>query len=254
MGPVRNPHFLIFYEANRKIRNFLWGMPDLRGKFIVIDGTDGVGKTTQTALLARRLNREGYSVFTIEFPQYGKKSAALIEDYLAGKYGFADEVSPYTASIFYACDRFDAAWQIREALAAGHTVVANRYTASNLGHQGGKIRDPEERRKYWEWLLDLEFIKMKIPAPDLTLILDVSVEIGAELARKRNQRKFASQPQREDIHEISIEHLRQAANAYLEVASLWPNSFAVVQCVEADSIIAPTKAHDRIWSVLAQRF
>jgi dTMP kinase len=229
-------------------------MKQLCGKFIVIDGTDGVGKATQVSLLAGRLSREGCDVGVIDFPQYGARSAAMIEDYLAGKYGSADEVSPYTASIFYACDRFDASPKIREALREGRTVIANRYTASNMGHQGGKIRDPEERRRYWEWLLDLEFAKMKIPKPDITLILDVSAEIGAVLAQKRSRQEFLLKPKKQDIHEINIEHLKQSARAYLELVELWPADFVPVRCTESGAIISPEEAHERIWQTLAEKF
>ena len=84
----------------------------MKGKFIVIDGTDGSGKATQTNLLVERLKKENYDVETIDFPQYGQKSAALVEEYLNGKFGTAEEVGPYIASIFYACDRYAASFKI----------------------------------------------------------------------------------------------------------------------------------------------
>jgi dTMP kinase len=229
-------------------------MEQLRGKFIAIDGTDGVGKATQVSLLAGRLTREGYDVGVIDFPQYGTRSAAMVEEYLAGKYGGADEVSPYAASIFYACDRFDAAGAIREALRQGRTIIANRYTASNMGHQGGKIVDSDERRRFWEWIMDLEFAKMKIPKPDVTLILDVSAEIGAVLAQKRSRQEFLLKPKKQDIHEVSIEHLKRAAAAYLELAELWPDDFARVDCTKDGAIVSPEEAHDRLWETLVRRF
>lgn len=227
---------------------------DLRGKFIVIDGTDGVGKATQVSLLAGRMTREGYDVGIIDFPQYGTRAAAMVEEYLAGKYGGADEVSPYAASIFYACDRFDAAKQIREALAEGRTIIANRYTASNMGHQGGKIADDDERRRFWEWIMDLEFVKMGIPKADVTLILDVSAEIGAVLAQKRARQEFLLKPKKQDIHEVNVEHLRQAAAAYLELAKLWPRDFVAVTCTKGGEIVSPEEAHERVWQAIVGRF
>lgn len=229
-------------------------MEQLRGKFIVIDGTDGVGKATQVNYLAARIARSGLDVGVIDFPQYGTRSAAMVEDYLAGKYGSADDVSPHAASIFYACDRYDASPKIREALAEGRVVVANRYTASNMGHQGGKIGDPEARKKFWEWLLDLEFEKMKIPKPNVTLILDVSAEIGSVLAAKRSRQEFLLKPKRQDIHEVNLEHLKQAAASYRMLADAWPDDFALVQCTEAGAIVSPEEAHERVWAVLSSRF
>ncbi|HDH07740.1 MAG TPA: thymidylate kinase, partial [Candidatus Moranbacteria bacterium] len=143
------------------------------GKFIVIDGTDGSGKATQTKLLVERLKNDGHDVEIADFPQYGKKSAGLIEKYLNGKYGSAEEVGPYRASIFYACDRYDASFKIRKAVEEGKIVISNRYVTANMGHQGGKIKDPEERKKYFNWLYNLEYETFSIPRPDLNIILHV---------------------------------------------------------------------------------
>src|SRR3954468_22900663 len=110
-----------------------------KGKFIVIDGTDGSGKATQTKLLVKRLQKSGHKVRIEDFPQYGKKSAGPVEDYLNGLYGSADQLGAYIPSIFYAVDRFAASERIRKHLAAGFIVVSNRYVTSNMAHQGGKI-------------------------------------------------------------------------------------------------------------------
>ena len=107
----------------------------MKGKLIVIDGTDGSGKGTQTELLVERLKNEGHAVFMLDFPQYGERSAAMVEDYLNGKFGTADEVGPYKASIFYACDRFAAASEVKKRLARGEICISNRYVSANMGHQ-----------------------------------------------------------------------------------------------------------------------
>ncbi len=109
------------------------------GKFIVIEGLDGSGKSTQSKLLTQYLRKEGYKVEKIDFPQHGEKSAGLVDEYLNGKYGSSEEVGPYRASVFYACDRYDASFKIRKWLKEGKIVVSDRYVASNVGHQGGKI-------------------------------------------------------------------------------------------------------------------
>ena len=108
-----------------------------KGKFIVIDGTDGSGKATQTKLLVKKLRKEKYKVKLADFPQYNKKSAGLVEEYLSGKYGTEKNVGPYVASIFYACDRYDASFKIRKWLKEGNIVISNRYVTANMGHQGG---------------------------------------------------------------------------------------------------------------------
>ena len=154
------------------------------GKFIVLEGLDGSGKSTQCKLLVERLRREGYKVETIDFPRHGEKPAWLVDEYLRGKYGTAKEVGPYCASIFYACDRYDAGFKIREWLKKGKVVVADRYLASNIGHQGGKIKNEKERKKYFDWLYNLEYQILKIPKPDYNLILKTSPAFSLKLANK----------------------------------------------------------------------
>jgi len=114
-------------------------MEIMKGKFIVIDGSDGSGKATQTKILIDTLKKQKYRIKTIEFPQYGKKSAAMVEQYLTGKYGTANDVGPYVASVFYAVDRYAASFKIRDWLKKGNIVVSNRYVSSNKGHQLTKI-------------------------------------------------------------------------------------------------------------------
>ena len=115
----------------------------MRGKLIVIEGTDGSGKGTQTGLLIKRLKKEGYKVMIADFPQYGQRSATMTEDYLNGKYGSAEHVGAYRASIFYACDRFDASFKMREWLKDGGIIISNRYVSASMGHQAGKIKNKE---------------------------------------------------------------------------------------------------------------
>src|SRR3990167_7582875 len=98
-----------------------------KGKLIVIDGTDGSGKATQTNILVKRLKKKGYKVALADFPQYGQRSATLVEDYLNGKFGSAKEVGPYRSSIFFAVDRYAASFQIRAWLHEGYIVISNRY-------------------------------------------------------------------------------------------------------------------------------
>lgn len=221
-----------------------------RGRFIVIDGTDGVGKATQTALLISRMVKEGYPVGATEFPQYGNRSAAMIEDYLAGKFGTADEVGPYVASLFYALDRYGAAHTIRTALAEERHVISNRYTASNMGHQGGKIKDPEERKRFWYWLVQLEFEILKLPKPDLTIILHVPAEVAQNMARTRTHQEYLLLKKKLDIHEGMLTHLKESEEAYLALSREFPQEFVVVECCENNQVLSPEVIHERVWNAV----
>jgi dTMP kinase len=218
-----------------------------RGKLIVIDGTDGSGKTTQFKLLVQTLKDEGYDPMTLDFPQYGTKSAGPLEEYLNGKYG---QLNPYAASIFYAIDRFDSAEQLREWLSHGKIIVANRYVTANAGHQGGKIRDSLERVKYFRWLDHLEYNIFGIPKPDLNLILHVPAPVAQKLVDKKDpgMRKYANGKKR-DLHEADLGHLKNAERVYLEIAKLFPNT-KLVECMESGKLLTPQQVHNKIWELV----
>lgn len=216
-----------------------------KGKFIVIDGTDGSGKATQTKLLVNRLKKEGYKVAMADFPQYGKKSAGLVEEYLNGKYGKPEEVGPYRASIFYACDRYDGSSKIKKWLSEGKIVVSNRYVASNLGHQGGKIKNPAERKKYFQWLYNLEYNIFKVPKPDLNIILHVNAAVAQRMVDKKKKRNYLKGKKR-DAHEKDLKHLKNAEKVFIEIAKSFPK-FLLIECVDKDNIMSREKINSLIW-------
>lgn len=218
---------------------------DIRsGKFIVIDGTDGSGKTTQLNLLASKLKDEGYAVAIADFPQYNTKSAGMVEEYLSGKYGGANDVDPYQASIFYAVDRYDASFKIKEWLKEGKIVLANRYVSSNLGHQGGKFDNPLERKLFFNWLYDLEYRLFSVPKPDLSLILHVEANIAQQLATKRQREDWTGKTK--DIHENDLNHLKKAEQVYLEIAQTFPD-FKLIKCTNQGKILPPEEINYLIW-------
>lgn len=219
-----------------------------KGKFIVIDGTDGSGKATQTKLLVNRLKKEGYKVMMADFPQYGKKSAALIEEYLNGKYGSSDSVGPYRASIFYACDRYAASFKIKKWLSEGKIVISNRYVTANMGHQGGKIDNAKAKKKYFNWLYDLEYNIFGIPKPDVSIILHIDAEVAQNLVGKKSARKYIEFGEK-DMHEKDLKHLRNAEKVYLEIAKKFPG-FILIECGKKGKILSRELINDKIWNIV----
>jgi len=232
----------------KEVSHTFFIMQKTRGKFIVIDGTDGSGKATQTQLLVERLSAAGYGVVMADFPQYGKRSAGLVEQYLNGTYGNAEEVGPYRASIFYAVDRYDASFQIRRWLIEGKIVISNRYVTANMAHQGGKIKDRQKRREYFKWLFQLEYGLFNIPRPDLNIILHVDAAIAQKLVDKKGIRSYLKGEKR-DIHEADINHLREAEKVYLEIARSFSDC-ELVECTAAGRIMPRQKINDLIWESL----
>ncbi len=216
-----------------------------QGKFIVLDGTDGSGKTTQFKLLEKKLLSEGFEVKIADFPQYGKKSAGLVEKYLNGKYGSAESVGPYRASIFYAADRYDASFKIKQWLDQGKIVISNRYVAANMAHQGGKIKNSNDRKKFFDWLDDLEYKKFAIPRPHLNLILHVEASIAQKLVDNKGYREYIGGNKR-DIHEADINHLRDAEKVYLEIANTF-SGFNLIECLKDSRIMSRDKISKKIW-------
>ena len=219
-------------------------MNEPSGKFIVIDGTDGSGKTTQLELLKNRLETEGYVVAIADFPQYNTKSAGLVEEYLSGKYGQADEVNSYKASILYAVDRYDASFKIRQWLTEGKIVLANRYTSANMGHQGCKIENSLERKVFFNWLYDLEYKIFEIPRPDLSIILHVESDIAQKLAKARAREDWAGK--KTDIHEDNLDHLKKAERVYLEIANSFPD-FRLISCTRNSEILSREEISLLVW-------
>jgi len=215
-----------------------------KGKFIVIDGTDGSGKATQTELLVKRLRKEKFKVRVFDFPQYGNKSAGLVEEYLNGKYGSAKEVGPYRASIFYACDRYDASFKIRKCIENGYIVVSNRYVTANMGHQGGKIADAKKRKEYFDWLYKLEYEIFEIPKPDLNIILHVDAAVAQKLVDTKGKREYTKK--KRDLHEKDLKHLRDAEKVYLEIAKTMKN-FKLISCTEDKCIMDRSIISDLVW-------
>jgi dTMP kinase len=222
------------------------------GKFIVFEGIDGSGKSTQTNLLTKYLRGNGYQVVKIDFPQHGQKSSGLVDEYLTGRYGTANEVGPYRASIFYACDRYDASFQIRKWLSEGKIVIADRYLASNIGHQGGKIKNKTKWREYVKWLYNLEYKVFNIPKPDVTVILKSDPYYSLKLADKiTDEEKLARRKSyldgvKKDIHETDRAHLANALRSYLQAAEEFPKDFKVVECIRGGQLLTPKIIHQKI--------
>jgi len=217
------------------------------GKFIVIDGTDGSGKTTQLAILKEKLISEGFEVEVADFPQYNSKSAGLVEEYLSGKYGQANEVDSYKASIFYAVDRYDASFKIKQWLKEGKIVISNRYTSASMGHQGCKIDNPLERKVFFNWLYDLEYKIYEIPKPDLSIILHVDSAIAQKLVKERSREDWKGKTK--DIHEENLNHLEKAEKVYLEIARSFPD-FRLINCTRNNEILSREEISFLIWPVV----
>ncbi|MGQ3684656.1 MAG: dTMP kinase [Candidatus Loosdrechtia sp.] len=221
------------------------------GKLIAVSGIDGSGKTVQTRLLYERLRKEGYPAVTTDFPRYGKTFFAdLIVKYLKGEFGNADAVSPYLAAILYAGDRWECKNEMNGWLREGCIIVSNRYVCDNMAHQGGKISDSSERKKFFQWLERLEHGVFTIPESDLNILLHVPVETAYRLIEKKEQRAYLGSLKK-DIHEEDRKHLQCTQQTFLEIAR-GRSDWAIIDCTEDGVLLSEQMIADKVWDTVAR--
>ncbi len=222
------------------------------GKLIIIEGTDGSGKQTQTGLLYEKLCeiKGSEKVKKISFPNYESKASEPVKMYLAGEFGEkADSVNAYAASVLFSVDRFASfktEWE--EFYSSGGIVLSDRYTISNMIHQASKIKDREEREKYLDWLVDLEWNKIGIPEPDLVFFLDIPFDVSQKLMQNRKNKITGDKVK--DIHEQDAEYLRNAYNIAKELAIKY--KWNIVDCVENDKLRSIEEINGRMMEIILE--
>lgn len=178
----------------------------MKGKLIVLEGIDGSGKSTNYKMICDKLNKDNINFTKISFPRYDNDSSALIRLYLSGEFGSnPNDVNAYAASTFYAVDRFASYkkdWG--EGYNNGELILSDRYTTSNIVHQGSKL-DGNELIDYFKWIEEFEFNKIGIPSPDLVIYLDCDIETSIKRMRKRENETNTHA----DIHEKDVEYLKK---------------------------------------------
>lgn len=218
----------------------------MSGKLIVFEGTDGSGKATQARLLCRYLEREGIPYREIDFPRYGKPSAAMVQEYLDGNLGKKPgDVNAYAASMFYAMDRYASYKQDwGDFYKAGGLIIADRYTTSNAVHQASKLLK-SERKAYLDWLFDLEYRLLGLPRPDLVIYLDMPTEITERMMRQRERATGTHA----DIHEQDEAYLKNCRVNAREVVR--ECGWSVIGCADGDSPRTPEDIHRQVVEIVS---
>ena len=201
--------------------------------FIVLEGLDGAGKSTQIRMLRQLFADRGVESEYVHFPRFDSPVyGQLIARFLRGEFGGVQEVDPYLVALIFAGDRADAAPQIRQWLAEGKAVVLDRYVYSNVGFQCAKLPAGEERDRLADWIVNLEFGHNALPRPDLSLFLDVPfafTERKLSEVREGDDRDYLQGGQ--DIHEASLQLQQDVRSVYLASAAKDP-SLRVVDCCD----------------------
>ena len=212
------------------------------GKLIVIEGTDGSGKSTQFQKLTEHILADGVEFQKLVFPQYAEPSSALIRMYLGGEFGTnPSDVNAYAASAFYAVDRYASykkAWG--EWYDKGGLILSDRYTTSNAVHQASK-ETGEQQAAFLKWLYEFEYDKLGLPRPDLVIYLDVPTEFTEKLMRHREQ----STNTHADIHEQDLSYLATCRETGRAAAAFY--GWTVIQCVKDGQMRSIEDIHEEIY-------
>ena len=217
------------------------------GKLIVIEGTDGSGKSTQFRALTERLQKDGKAFKTLVFPRYSEPSSALIRMYLGGDFGSNPaDVNAYAASAFYAADRYASYKQDwGQWYEDGGLIVSDRYTTSNAVHQASKEQG-QAQEEFLKWLYEFEYDKLGLPRPDLTIYLDVPTDFTEKLLRSRE----AATNTTADIHEQDTAYLATCRLTGRAAAKYY--GWTVVNCVQDGNMRSIEDIHEEIYRYVRQ--
>lgn len=218
------------------------------GILIAIEGTDSSGKQTQSELVCKKLKERGISTRLISFPAYNEESSALVKMYLAGEFGSdPEDVNAYTAATFYGVDRFATYrrdW--KKDYDNGTVIIADRYVPSNMIHQASKISDNREKRRFIEWLVELEYGHFGLPMPDATIFLDMPTESALKLMKERANKIDNSD--KKDIHERDAEYLLKSHDNAMEIAKL--RDWNTISCAEGENIRTIDEINSEIMNIV----
>ena len=217
------------------------------GQLIVIEGTDGSGKSTQFRLMSQRLEKDGVAFKHLVFPRYSEESSALIRMYLGGQFGTKPtDVNAYAASSFYAVDRF-ASYKMDwgKWYEEGGVVLSDRYTTSNAVHQASK-ESGAAREAYLHWLYDFEYNKLGLPRPDLVIYLDVPTDFTEKLMRHREEDTNTTA----DIHEKDLQYLATCRETGRAAAAYY--GWKVITCVRDGRMRTIEDIHEEIYAAVRQ--
>ena len=221
-----------------------------RNKLLAIEGIDGSGKRTQIELLSRVLKQRRVRHVRISFPRYESSFGSMVGRFLDGQFGPLEQVNPYFSALLFANDRLEAKPDLEKAFRSGAMVIADRYVASNLAHQGARVAR-ERRDAFLAWLRHVEYRIYQLPVEDLVIYLRLPATVAQELVGKKAARGYTRL--QKDIQEANLAHLEQAAQVYDGLARA--KNWVTVECHDAArrQMRAPEEIHADVVQAVAKR-
>jgi len=222
-----------------------------KGKLIVIEGSDGSGKSTQLKLLVEYLSSHKIPHETLDFPQYYKTIfGRWIGRFLKGDFGKVEDINPYLLMFPYAADRWQAREDMDRWLSEGKLVVSNRYTGSNA-YQAAKLPKVEQNR-FTDWSFEMEYEGFGIPKEDLVLFLYVPFAVSQKLISKKDNRKYMGNNKKKDIHESNKTLMQNVEKVYLMYCKRFPH-WVKIDCTKNGKILSREEIQEKVLNVLRKK-
>lgn len=222
-----------------------------KGKLVIIEGTDGAGKSTQLKKLLEYFKKNNVKASTFDFPQYEKTFfGAFVAGFLNGEFGRARNINPYFASIPYAGDRWQAKDDLKKELDNGKIVVCDRYATSSMAYHSVKLAPPD-RSKFIDWQEKLEYEVFGIPKEDLVIYLYVPLKIAQELMSYRKKKAYLNGHDK-DQHEENVGYLKKVEKMYLWL-SKYKKNWVRIDCVKNGKMRSIEDIHEEIVKILYER-
>ena len=223
----------------------------MKGKLIVIEGTDCSGKETQSNLLIEKLKNDGVRIEKFSFPNYNSPTGRIIGGPYLGKSYICDgwfpegapNVDPKVSALYYAADRLYNIDKIKFLLENGVNVILDRYVYSNMAHQGGELDSESDRNSMYDWLDNLEFNLLELPKPDISVFLHMPFEFSLILKKNREEDM--------DQNEKDKNHLINAENAFIELAKKY--DFYTIQCNDGDRIKTIEEINEDLYNYVSNK-
>lgn len=220
-------------------------------KFIVIEGLDGAGKSTQLKFLQQYFIKNNLNFKFIHFPRFDSPVyGELISKFLRGDLGDLQSVNPYLVALLYAGDRNNYKQTINRWLEKKFYVLADRYVFSNIAFQCAKVIGEQQQDDLKRWILDTEYNYFQIPVPDITIFLDVPIPIIKERLNKKRKgedRKYLAG--KDDIHEKNVDFQKYVYSIYNKLLNT-ENNFFRINCSIKEALLSQEIIHEKILDIL----
>jgi dTMP kinase len=227
-------------------------------RFIVLEGLDGTGKSTQVKLLREYFGSRSLATHFIHFPRTDEESSVfgpMVARFLRGDYGPIENVHPELVALIYAGDRYNAADELKNHLKSGTHIIADRYVFSNIGFQCAKLSNNMEREELIRRIFSMEYEYFKIPEPDISVFLHVPIDFVEQQLRSERSGEGRNYLQgRSDIHEQSMDFQRAVEQVYLDACRLFPDQLIYHSCINAQgNMMTPQEIHQQLVQLLTDR-